>query len=404
MRATNFVPACFLALLSFVPSSYQHGLEQASPKANAPISISTTTLSPQFFPKYKSQRIKTVYGPWLVPSMHTKNGMIDVGGAAVTPPCIDCLVTFLQAGLEYLNGTTADASNGMWLHHTVWVNLNREDGTCGNRTHGDRFFASGNERTPVDLSVGGKMKAGYEIKDGDMIAMGAELMNMRHEAREVRLTMVWEFIPSVPKDFKKVRSYWLDVGGCGSSDVDAKENQAFQYSSPTWETKESGRIVFTASHLHDGGTHTEIRKSAKVVCDSEAMYGTCHDEEGDEQHIEALSACTNIGRTNKGEDWSITAYYNTSKHAPMRNMDGTLEPVMGISLVYVAVDAKSGGHQKLKIFLGLVVVALAAVLVQMWANMNGRDWLLRKKEGVMLGDGDTKSRWSLLGERYRDEA
>jgi hypothetical protein len=398
MRPSNILPACFFALLSTLPSASPHTPEHGSPNAKTPLLISTTTLSPQFFHKYYSQRVKATYGPYTVPSMHTNNGMISFGGATVPTPCTSCLLTYLHAGLEYADGTTADAHNGMWLHHTVWVNLRRNDSTCPGPKRGDRFFASGNERTPVDLTVAGTVKAGYEVRDGDVIAMGGELMNMQSEEREVRLTMVFEFIPTVPKKFKKVKGYWLDVGGCGSSDVEAKEDQAFEYSSPKFRSEELGSVVFTASHLHDGGTHAEIRKQGKVVCDSEAAYG----KEGDERHIEALSACTDVGRTKPGDEWSITAYYNTSLHAPMRNMDGSLEPVMGISLVYVAVDGMSGGHKKLKIVLGVGVAVLSAVLVMMWANLNERDWLLRKREGVVLGE-DTKSRWSLLGERYRDD-
>ena len=43
----------------------------------------------------------------------------------------------------------------MWLHHTVLSNTNRSSLVCPNNFAGDRFFASGNERTPIDICVGG---------------------------------------------------------------------------------------------------------------------------------------------------------------------------------------------------------------------------------------------------------
>lgn len=305
----------------------------------------------------------------------------------------------MHAGLEYANGSTADARTGMWLHHTVWTNLARRDAACPAKRHGDRFFASGNERTPVDLTRGGTVQAGYRIRAGDVLAMGGELMNMRREAAEVVLSVVFEFIPAVPRGFREVSGYWLDVGGCHGSEVPAFEGERFQYVSPAVVAGEEGEVVFTASHLHDGGVHSEIRRNGVLVCDSVATYG----REGEGSHIEALSACSDVGWTKKGDEWSVTSFYDTTKHAPMRNMDGTLEPVMGISLVYVALGKEKHGHKTLKVCLGLAIFTLSLVLAVMWARLNGRDWLGRKKVGVQLGEGDGKrGSWMSVG-RYRDE-
>lgn len=64
------------------------------------------------------------------------------------------MLVSMQAGLEFEDGSKADADTGMWLHHVVFQNLNRKDSMC-RRTAGERFFASGNERTLIDLSSNG---------------------------------------------------------------------------------------------------------------------------------------------------------------------------------------------------------------------------------------------------------
>ena len=51
-------------------------------------------------------------------------------------------------------------------------------------------------------------------------------------------------------------------------------------------------------------------------------------------HISSISTCSNVGIIKAGDRWSVSAYYNTSKYAPMTDSDGSLEPIMGISLVY----------------------------------------------------------------------
>lgn len=114
-----------------------------------------TTETAQFFPQHHSQRVKIRYGPFTVPSMDVNNGMKDFTQAMVQKPCSDCLLTWMQAGLEYPNGSIANANTSLWLHHTVFSNLDRTAVICSEAGSGDPFFASGNERTPMDICVNG---------------------------------------------------------------------------------------------------------------------------------------------------------------------------------------------------------------------------------------------------------
>jgi len=242
--------------------------------------------------------------------------------------------------------------------------------------------------------------------------MIAELMNMAMEPRKAFLTMTYEYIPTVPTDFSMVKSYWLDIGGCGSSSFPAKEKEAFEYSSPGWTSSTTGRIVLAISHLHDGGINTEILKNGKVICYSEASYGVCDYQAS---HISHISKCTNLGAMKPGDEWSITAYYNTSKHTPMTNMDGTLEPVMGIALVYVAEETRHhhhhhhyhhhlNHHRALMIIFGCVGL-VAAVMTLVLRRMKIEDKTLRevflKKKAIRLGHVDGEERQSLLFSRDR---
>lgn len=99
-------------------------------------------------------------------------------------------------------------------------------------------------------------------------------MNMVDDSRDAVLTVTWEYIPSVPAGFDKVKPLWLDIGGCGSSDLPPKANQAFQYTDPApWTSDFTGRITFMGGHLHDGGTHLTINKNNDTMCDCVAAYG-----------------------------------------------------------------------------------------------------------------------------------
>jgi hypothetical protein len=97
---------------------------------------------------------KSNYGTFTVPSRSKDNGMLRVK-KEVDPPCLDCAITVMSANLEFLDGTTADPRNGMWMHHIVFLNKARLDGICGDKKPGQRFWGAGNERTPLDLTNGG---------------------------------------------------------------------------------------------------------------------------------------------------------------------------------------------------------------------------------------------------------
>ncbi len=111
-------------------------------------------LKPQFFGDYDSQRVQIKYGPFETPACDIDGGMRKFKTKHYTPPCQNCLITWMHAVLEYPDGTHANADTGLWLHHTLLVNIDKKDTRdCGHS--GERFFASGNERTVVDLSLSG---------------------------------------------------------------------------------------------------------------------------------------------------------------------------------------------------------------------------------------------------------
>ena len=86
--------------------------------------------------------------------MTEHDGMGEFYQQKTSLPCQDCFITWLQMGIEHAeDGRRADADTGMWLHHGVMVNVNQTDAVCGDP--GQRFAASGNERTPIDISAGG---------------------------------------------------------------------------------------------------------------------------------------------------------------------------------------------------------------------------------------------------------
>ncbi|KAK4541809.1 hypothetical protein LTR36_007341 [Oleoguttula mirabilis] len=356
---------------------------------------SNVTVEPaQLFPQYNSQRVKIHYGPFTAASTDVNNGMADFEQEDVQMPCTNCIITWMQAGLEYPNGTVANANTNLWLHHTVFANMNRTSTVCPGPDNPDTFFASGNERTPIDICANGTEQAGYYLASTDTLGMELELMNMSPTPQSGVLTMTYEYIPDPPSSFSHVKLLWLDIGGCnGSSDQPVKSaTQAFQYTSSAWVSDISGKVTFVGGHLHDGGTHLEVQRNGTEECDCVATYGansayigggmsmsasmamgsssmsmsmsmttsssmdmasmsmpgstssmampTSSASSGlnDNVHISNISICSNPKNNlvSPGDVWTITAYYDPSQHDLMLDTNGTAAPIMGIALVYVA--------------------------------------------------------------------
>ncbi|KAK5019617.1 hypothetical protein LTR16_000398 [Cryomyces antarcticus] len=268
-------------------------------------------------------------------------------------PCTDCTVTWMQAGLEYPDGSHANANTSLWLHHTFLVNTNRVDSVCGADSPGERFFASGNEREAADITVNGTNQAGYYLGPSDNVGMFVELMNQDATEQTAFLTITYEYVPSFPAQWYKVNPVWLDIQSCNGSEAPAQANATFVLSmQPPWTSNFTGGITSMIGHLHDGGTHIEMTKNNTVICDCVATYGqnpAYMDASNSSmmsmpgmpasgmQHISSISTCDN-GTVNVGDRFSVNAYYNTSEYSPMLNTDGSLTPIMGISLFYVAVN------------------------------------------------------------------
>lgn len=103
---------------------------------------------------------------------------------AVQRPCLDCYITSFTPDLVYPDGTKATMDTGAMLHHFVLTSQFRSDATCGNTLlglAGERFFASGNERTAIAFPYG----YGYRVRWYDSWNLLVDLMNHSTSAQTV---------------------------------------------------------------------------------------------------------------------------------------------------------------------------------------------------------------------------
>lgn len=130
---------------------------------------------------------------------------------------------------------------------------------------------------------------------------------------------------------------WLDITGCGASDVPARVGD-YDIKSPPWTANFNGRLLSATGHTHDGGADVTIYKNGKPVCKSVQLYARTPAYIGGMmpgmKHISDTGSCVDFGTIKSGDKLHIGARYNTTEHELNKNMNGRGNAaIMGISQV-----------------------------------------------------------------------
>ncbi len=172
--------------------------------------------------------------------------------------------------VDVVDGPGSDAKqvpiNRLMLHHIVFVNLARRDGTCGNFTSFDsvsklpgaeRLYAAGEERRELVLPSG----YGYNFTPSQPWALTYMFMNHKNRVDKawIRYHVTWETTPQT-----EVKPYWLDVNNCLADPVfnvpgGKRRGSTFTRSS-TWTAPQAGRLVAGGGHVHGGAKNLTLRR------------------------------------------------------------------------------------------------------------------------------------------------
>jgi hypothetical protein len=250
---------------------------EATTEAAAPAAVNTTTVR---------------WGPFDVPGNGaTENLIAKPGGCSwlvgfftdcidmqFEKPCENCYITKAVPNLV-LSGTNTPVNfNNMgMLHHVVNVNWSRPDVTCRPNLFGDvinllglveggneRWFASGNERTTMEVPSG----YGYPIDPGDEWGLIVDVMNMAPQDRQYDFVYTFEWVEAA----EPVTPVWLDIDQCSDSEVDIPAGYSDTHYD--WRSTLNGEVVAIGGHLHDQGIaiSAENATTGETICTSRAGY------------------------------------------------------------------------------------------------------------------------------------
>jgi len=269
---------------------------------------------------------KTVdYGPFTIPAgTATDPGMIhNKLLLGVRRPCSDCFITSFTPDLVYGDRTTrATMDSGPMLHHFVLTNQFRRDATCGSSwlgLAGQRFFASGDERTAIALPSG----YGYRTRWYDSWNMLVDLMNHATTSKTVYVRVTYTYRPWW-ETVRGVTPVWLDIDQCGDSEYSIPAGYSDTHS--TWTVDVPGRVVAALGHVHGHGIAVEATNDSTGgtrICRSESTLDPTN-----VHRVLAMRTCVGdpLAIVQSGQVVRLHSEYDSSHAA---------SDVMGIMLMYV---------------------------------------------------------------------
>ena len=241
---------------------------------------------------------------------------------AVQRPCLDCYITSFTPDLVYADGTRATMATGAMLHHFVLTSQFRADATCGNTwlgLAGQRFFASGNERTAISFPYG----YGYRVRWYDSWNLLVDLMNHSATTQTVYIQVSYTYRPPW-ESVKTLKPVWLDIDQCGDSEYSIPAG--FSETHWDWNVNVPGKVIAAIGHLHGHGVAIEATNESDggtSICKSLATLDPI-----DVHSVLAMSTCTGdpLAYVQQGQVVRLHSMYQSSHPA---------DDVMGIMLAYI---------------------------------------------------------------------
>jgi Stress up-regulated Nod 19 len=276
---------------------------------------------------HASEQARVVrYGPFTIPAATDSDhpAMLTRLRLAVQRPCLDCFITSFTPDLVYEDGTEANLSTGAMLHHFVLTSQFRSDATCSGTwlgLAGERFFASGNERTAIDFPAG----YGYRVRWYDSWNLLVDLMNHSTDAAKTVYVKITYTVRPSWESVKRLRPVWLDIDQCGDSEYSIPAE--FSDTHWDWTVNVAGKVVAAIGHLHGHGVAIEARngveEDSELICRSESKL-----DPNDVHSVLSMSTCT-------GDPLAVVRTGQTVRLHSMYQSSHPADDVMGIMLAYI---------------------------------------------------------------------
>jgi hypothetical protein len=256
----------------------------------------------------------------------------------ISKPCTSCTIIAMTPDLRYADGTRATIDGGPMMHHAMFAAQasGKVDSTCNGTTVGmlgQRFFATGDERTPIDMT---SLPYGYKVGSSETWNMVFDLMNWATTSKTVKIRVTYKYATGTDATARTgVKPVWLDAAQCTLNSYIAVP-VGLSDTHYDWTVNVPGKIVATAGHIHDHGVNIELTNQStggSLICNSVAGYGgTGYVTSDGRSHVSSMSACYGnpVANVSTGQVVRLHGIYNVPSTHP------AIDDAMAIALAYIA--------------------------------------------------------------------
>lgn len=284
------------------------------------------------------------YGPYTIPAgagdPHDSMSMGMIANQIstnVAKPCTDCTIIAIRPDLVDASGARVNVDSGPMIHHALLAAnaTGKSDATCRGTVVGalgERFFAAGNERTPIDVT---SVPYGYKIGRTETWNLVVDLMNWATTTKTVRVRMTYTYATGSDATSRApLRPVWLDLDQCGDSEVSVPTGPSDSHYD--WTVNVPGRVIQTAGHVHDHGVRTELTNESAggtSICNSVAGYGETPGfvTPDGRRHVSSMTSCLGnpISTVASGQRLRLHTLYDVPVGHP------AIDDAMGIMIAYI---------------------------------------------------------------------
>ena len=178
-------------------------------------------------------------------------------------PAVDGFITKIVPDLVYTSNGTTPSSSKVMFHHGVWINV----------SNGNLFFATGEEKTQLDMPPG----YGYQYRADHNWMLNEMIHNLTPQPMDLSVTYRIDFIPKTAPAaaaIKPARPIWMDVETSlypvfdvlrDSGGADGEFTYPQDAGDPYGGAKHNentipsdGVLLGTTGHVHTGGLSTDL--------------------------------------------------------------------------------------------------------------------------------------------------
>jgi hypothetical protein len=246
----------------------------------------------------------------------------------------DITILSTTTTLQYLNGTEAVVSNGVYNHHVGIADVNRPpvliikcpDGKAEPSVEVSMFAGVGEDRGRyVYRTKDDTIKGGFYLGKNPKVLALMEVINYSNVDKQVYAVVDMEYSKGAVPGGMEVSPEILSVTQCSGTDQMLRPSHGekiFSVKSKDMTVNLDGYAFLGRGHLHDGGANQTLLVNDKLVCDSLAVYGedggVLKQNDGKTwETLTSMAECmTKPVKLTKGDKLNIVSNYNHVKHPP----------------------------------------------------------------------------------------